>query len=495
MARRDAGRQARDQHGQILPLFVFSLVVLLAIGALLIDGAGTLVLRRRLQNAGDAAVLAGANTLQLSGSARVCSTVSSTPPGAARQDIIDAVTASLAVNMPALSSSQISVSCPDGWDNQAVRVDLSMPSTSYLSATIGLAAARVSTTSTAVNGQVQGSTYSVVLLDPGNSGWPQGRRGCPSFLISGGPTIVFDGSAYVDSNCTQANGGAMGVNGGSAQVTLAAQKHIKLVGGYDPGQINIVPTPITGASPIADPLYGLDPVSYGSTTCTGTGQSQPACVRSASRLVLNNQTMILQPGVYTGGIQLRNSSIALLRPGIYVFDGGGLDVGAQASFCSISASSTATDCSNWTTDCPDTTCGVMLYNRGTASGTTAMGQVTVGAGATLRLRAYDDRANSNQSFEYRNLLIWQDPTPAATSSYAQPVVQLSGGGNVNVSGTVYAPQGKVLMGGSSGGQGGGSIELLLQFICYDLEVSGNSSFRFWYSDTETARPKDYGLVQ
>jgi hypothetical protein len=199
--------------------------------------------------------------------------------------------------------------------------------------------------------------------------------------------------------------------------------------------------------------------------------------------------------VYTGGIQLKNSSVALLRPGIYILDGGGLDVGAQASFCSISATSTATDCSNWTTDCPDTTCGVLLFNRGTASGTTAMGQVTVGAGATLKLRAYDDRANSNQSFEYRNILIWQDKTPAASSTYAQPVIQLSGGGNVNVSGTVYAPQGKVSMGGGSGGQGGGSIELLLQFICYDLEVSGNSSFRFWYSEKDTARPKDYGLVQ
>lgn len=479
-------RSERRQSGQILPLFVFSLVVLLAIGALLIDGAGTLVLRRRLQNAGDAAALAAANTLQTSGSARVCSTASSSPPGAPRTDIVTAVTASLAINMPAISSSQVSVTCPDGWDNQAVRVDLSMPSTSYLSATIGLAAARVSTTSTAVNGQISGSNYSVVLLDTGNSGWPNGRRGCPAFLISGGPTLNFDGSVYVDSNCTAANGGAMATNGNSASVTIASGKVIKLVGGYDPGPLTISPTPTTGASVLPDPLYGLDAVAYASMT-----------VRSSSRLVLNNQTMVLQPGVYTGGIQLRNSSIALLRPGIYVFDGGGLDIGAQASFCSISeaVAATATDCSNWTANCPDTSCGVMLYNRGTASGTTAMGQITVGAGSTLKLRAYDDRANSNQNFEYRNLLIWQDGTPAASSSYAQPIVQLSGGGNVEISGTVYAPQAKVLMGGNSGGQGGSNVNLLLQFICWDLEMSGNSAFRFYYSDTDFARPKDYGLVQ
>jgi hypothetical protein len=118
----------------------------------------------------------------------------------------------------------------------------------------------------------------------------------------------------------------------------------------------------------------------------------------------------------------------------------------------------------------------------------------VGAGSTLKLRAYDDRANGNVGFEYRNILIWQDASPAASATYAQPIVQLSGGGNVEISGTVYAPQGKVLMGGNSGGSGG-NVNLLLQFIAWDLEMSGNSSFRFYYSDAEFARPKDYGLVQ
>jgi hypothetical protein len=218
-------------------------------------------------------------------------------------------------------------------------------------------------------------------------------------------------------------------------------------------------------------------------------------VRSASRLVLNNQTLVLQPGVYTGGIQLRNSSVAILRPGIYVMNGGGLDVGAQASVCSITATSAATNCNTFATDCPDVTCGVLIFNKGTTNGSGAMGQVTVGAGATLRLRAYDDRANGNVGFEYRNILIWQDASPAASASYTQPIVQLSGGGNVQISGTVYAPQAKVLMGGNSGGSGGGAVDLLLQFITWDLEMSGNSAFHFFYNDTDFARPKDYGLIQ
>jgi Flp pilus assembly protein TadG len=484
MLRRHLITRGEGARGQILPLFVLAMVVILAISALLFDGASALVTRRRLQNAGDAAALAGANALQTNGSARVCSTVSMSPPGAARQDIVDAVMASLAINMPALTASNVQITCPDGYDNQVVNVRLEMRSPNVFSAAIGMQTALVATTSSAINGQITGSTYSVVLLDPSNSSWPHGQKGCPSFLISGGPTLRFDGSVYVNSACSAANGGALATNGNSASVTFAATREMRLVGGYSPGPLTISPSPTTGVIPLEDPLADLEAVPYATMT-----------VRSSSRLILNNETRVLQPGVYTGGIELRSQSIALLRPGIYVLNGGGLVVGAQASFCSISAASIATDCSSFTTDCPDTLCGVLLFNRGTASGSAAMGPISIGAGSTLKLRAYDDRANGNISFSYRNVLIWQEGTPAASSTYSQPVVTLSGGGAVDVSGTVYAPQGKVLMGGNSGGTGGGNVDLLLQFISWDLEMSGNSAFHFFYSDADFARPKDYGLIE
>jgi hypothetical protein len=93
------------------------------------------------------------------------------------------------------------------------------------------------------------------------------------------------------------------------------------------------------------------------------------------------------------------------------------------------------------------------------------------------------------------MLIWQDATPLPTSSYAQPIVQLTGGGGVDLGGTVYAPSAKVQMGGSSGGSGGDSIDLTLQFISWDLQLSGNSSFHFRYMDNEFVKPLDYGLVE
>ena len=479
---RAAGRGNR-RSGQILPLFAIALIAILAMAALLFDGANTLVTRRKLQNAGDSAALAGANVLQAFGSEHVCSLVVGPPPGAPRQDIVDAVLASLAANWPGFEANRASVSCPDGWGNQAVRVSLNVTSATFFASAIGGTAQTVATTSTALNGQITGSTYSVVLLDPSNPSWAAARRGCPSFLISGGPTLLFDGSVYVDSACTAANGGAIATNGNSATVTFASGRHLRVVGGYTPGPLTITPAPVLGVVPMEDPLVDLETVPYASMP-----------VRSNSRLTLNNVTQVLQPGVYRGGIELRNRSIALLRPGIYVIDGGGLSVGAQAAMCSISATSGAVDCSNFAADCPDTTCGVLLFNRGTANGGNAMGQVSVGAGATLMLRAYDERANGNQYFPYRNLLVWQDGTPAPSSTYAQPIIQLNGGGSVNISGTVYAPGAKVLMGGGSGGSGG-NVNLMIQFIVWDLEMSGNSTFHYYYSDADFTRPKDYGLVE
>ena len=61
---------------------------------------------------------------------------------------------------------------------------------------------------------------------------------------------------------------------------------------------------------------------------------------------------------------------------------------------------------------------------------------------------------------------------------------------MDIGGTVYAPSAKVQMGGSSGGSGGDSVDLTLQFISWDLELSGNSSFHFHYNANTFARPLD-----
>jgi hypothetical protein len=472
------------QRGQILPLFAFCLVALIAMSALLYDAADALVTRRSYQNAGDAAAIAGSNILNADGTIRRCSATSSPVPGAPRTDIIAAVYASVDANLPGFDHARVHISCPAAWGNYGVRVDLEGTGLRFFGGPIIGGPMQVATTSTAVNGQVTGTVFSVVELDPWNASWPNGRRGCPSLLLSGGPTVTFDGSVQVNSACPAASGGALGTNGNAATLSVASTARISLVGGYSPAALMITPAPLTGQPVVKDPLGSVPPVPVNLLT-----------VRSTNKTTLNNTSVVLQPGVYRGGIELRNSSKAFLLPGIYVMDGGGLSLGAQSQVYAVNPGVTSVTTSTWSANCADTTCGVLIYNTGTASGGGAMGQVSVAAGAVLKLRAYDERAMADAYPEYRNMLIWQARTPAPSSSYEQPVVQLNGGGDVDISGTLYAPGAIVQMGGTSGGSGGGSVNLTLQFISWDLQIQGNVSFRFFYSAEDFARPADYGLVE
>jgi hypothetical protein len=123
--------------------------------------------------------------------------------------------------------------------------------------------------------------------------------------------------------------------------------------------------------------------------------------------------------------------------------------------------------------------------------------ISVGAGATMKLRPYlhtADGTNTNDQ-RYDNLLFWQDKNPLPTSSYAQPPISMSGGGQINLTGTLYAPSASVQMGGNSGGAGGSSVDVTLQFISWDLSFNGNIGFHFFYQSNAFTRPIDYGLIK
>lgn len=475
-----APMQTRDEpRGQVVVIVAIAFSIMVGMLAILFDGANGMVVRREMQDAGDAAALAGANVVH-SGSPRGCATAA----GAVRPAVAQAVRDSLAENLTWFDENAAAITCPAGYENQAVAVDLDAVAPKFFGGIFGNDGLDVSTRSAAVNRLITGTRYSVVQLDPGNPSWPNGRRGCPSVLLSGGPTVTLQATMQINSACTAAGGGALATNGGAATLTMQNGAPIQMVGGYSPAALTISPAPVTGAQPVADPLADLPPVDLADLT-----------VRQTSKLTLNNETRVLEPGIYRGGIELRNSSIALLRPGIFVIEGGGLAIGAQAQVLAVS-SSVSTAPANWATACPVDQCGVLIHNTGTASGGGAMGSITAAAGSTVKLRAYDPDALVGGGVpDFENILIWQDANPVPTATYAQPVVQLKGGGNVDIRGTLYAPSAKVEMGGNAGGSGGDSVNLTLQFISWDLEFRGNSSFTFFFNDDEFARPLDYGLVE
>lgn len=468
---------APDERGQIIVIVAVGFVVILMFLAVLFDGGSALVRRRQLQDAGDAAALAAANAIQV-GNPRGCSgTIGGTVP---RTSVAQAARDSLAANLPWMDPATAVITCDPAYDDWAVSVRLDTVAPRFFGGIIG-DPLQVHSRSVAVNGQIRGTNYAILELDPANPSWPNGRRGCPSMLLSGGPSVTLEGTVHLNSACLAASGGALATNGNAATLTMLNDAKIRMVGGYAPAALTISPEPVTGVTPVKDPLAGLPPIDVASMP-----------VRQNNKLTLNNTLMVLQPGVYKGGVQLKNSSTALLEPGIYVFQGGGLDIGAQASVYSVKPGVLATTPLTWATDCPAATCGVLLFN--TKGATTAMGQLTVGAGATMYVRSYNPLAQSGGVTDYDNMLIWQDALPVPTNTYEQPEVALNGGGTVKIDGTVYTPSARVAMGGGAGG-GGGSTNLTLQFISWDIDFRGNSNFTFYFRDEDFARPTNYGLVE
>ena len=513
----DSRRATNAERGQVMIIFAFAFVVIIMLMALLFDGGRALVLRRELKNASDAAAMAGANIIQ-SLSPKGCSSISSTSP-VARAEVLAAVQASVAANLPDYDPAAIQVSCANG--NSEVRVQLGDQAPTFFGAIFNSGPLDVGVASAAINGQDAGNQYSVILLNNSNLSWPVGRRGCPSFLLSGGPTVIFDSSIYIDSTCTRANGGALSTNGNSATLTLGAGgPQIRMTGEYAPGSLVINPPPVEHVAPKPDPLASrlyqpswwttpvytpplVDNRPPGSTAFLGTNPTG-LYVRRNAKLIINGSTQVLEPGVYKGGIELRSSAVAILHPGVYVLQGGGLKLGAQSSLYSVDYSVNTVP-TNWATACGNDSCGVMIYNTGDQTGSGALDQIDISAGATFKVRSYEAGANSPTSVlnngthfsstNYDQMLIWQTADPRATSTYGQPDVRLNGGGNVEMIGTVYAPQAKVQIGGTSGGSGGAQVNLTLQFIVWDMELSGNATFHFVYDGNEFVVPPSYGLTE
>jgi Flp pilus assembly protein TadG len=496
-----SGRTRRQ--GQILVLFVIALAAMIAMLGLLFDGGQAVALRRQLQNAGDAAALAAANGLIQSGPGAGCSATAGPPPGAARPAIVAAAQAAVHASLPNLPNSAIDVTCPGGWGgNFVVQVNLNSHSPGYFGGIVGIHGFQVATTSQALNGKPPGATkYSVVLLDPSNTSWPNGYRGCSSLLFSGSNFITFDGFVQVDSSCSTADGGATSGNGGAATVVINNGASINMVGGYLPGALTVSPTPLTGQPYLKDPLLWLPAIPWSTWPTSGAS----SLLRANSRTTLSSGVTILKPGIYVGGIEMKSSAVAYLEPGIYVMRDaangeGGFTLGSQNAAYSIPKGLTSTSNATWSTDCLTSNCGVLIFNTGITSSAmsgSSKDNITVGAGATLKLRPYlstIDGTGTNDS-SYDNLLFWQDANPVPGPSYAQPVVSLSGGGLIDLTGTLYAPSAKVQMGGTSGGAGGNEVDLTIQFIAWDLSFNGNIGFHFFYSSNAFTRPMDYGLIK
>jgi Flp pilus assembly protein TadG len=476
MARLSMDRRARsNSRGQILPLFALLLTAMLLMSSLLLDGASALLLKREYQSAADAAALAGASASGFQNNGCALSLGSATT----------AAKASIAANLPTYDLTKVVVTCPTAapYTNIAVQVSLSGTSPGFFSQVAGISSFAVRTSATAINGSITGGKYSVTLLDP---------TGCSSASFQGSFSAEFEGSLYVDSSCpTTSSNAALLTGGNSGSITFAAGTGAYVVGGYKDAHtppMFAVP-PVTGVGPIDDPFALILP-----TPAVPPPPSNPNGVNCTG-----GSGTIYSPGLYKGGIQV--SGTAFLMPGIYYMTddsthggSGGLQVPNNGALYSVRSSFDKTKCFTdptlWPTptNCPPTgsDCGVLIVNAATDAGRDT---IAVTGSATFKVRPYKPGVKA-----YENFLLWQlaSASPSGTPLLQQPDINLQGGGNVEMTGGVYAPKAKVVMGGGAGGAGG---NLTIQFISWDLQLQGTPDFHFYYSSDAFPRPMGYGLVQ
>jgi len=172
-------------------------------------------------------------------------------------------------------------------------------------------------------------------------------------------------------------------------------------------------------------------------------------VQSSSAINLSGSTtMTLNPGVYTGGISLSGSSSVTLNPGVYYINGGGINMSGSTSI---------------------TGNGVFIYNTGG-------GGISLSGSGAISL-------NPMSSGTYAGITMFQDRSNSAGAT-------MSGGSNINNTGTFYFPSATLTLSGTSGVAAFGA-----QIIAKNLTFSGTASIKVTYGSSVASKASTLALIQ
>jgi Flp pilus assembly protein TadG len=272
---------ARDQRGSTAMVFALAMVPALAAVGLAIDYGRAHYAKDRLQNAVDAAALAGA---------RLPATAKANREQAARGVFSsNLVATNLAAVSPTISASNAEVS---------VAASFTMP-TAFMSV-IGVNSVVVNA-QTRARSQVQnGGVACLLALNPSTS----------DGLHLQGINKFSEQNCWAWVNSTSASAiNAVGAATGTAQGFCSA--------GGVVGADHFAPAPFTQCDPLSDPFASMfAPLPGG-------------C--AANNLLVKNGTYTLNPGTYCGGLILKPQADVTFNPGLYIIKDGVFEVQGQAN--------------------------------------------------------------------------------------------------------------------------------------------------------------------
>jgi Flp pilus assembly protein TadG len=217
--------------------------------------------------------------------------------------------------------------------------------------------------------------------------------------VTGNGTVTLDCGAQSNSNSPTAIDQI-----GNSSITAES---IQTVGGY--GGNNYTPMPQTGMPPVEDPFAYLNPPTVG--PC-----DEP------NKVTINAGNHSLDPGVYCGGLEIRNGNVDL-DDGLYILDGVGLQITGGATVTG----------DNVTIFIPATATGSMVAGSGLT--------IFIAGTATVTLTA-------PTTGPYDGILFYQDPASDPALGW-----RLIGGSDMSLGGVLYAPNQDVEFMGDNAGNG------------------------------------------
>jgi hypothetical protein len=284
---------------------------------------------------------------------------------------------------------------------------------------------------------VQPSLACVYALDP---------NGSSAYYQNGNTQFNSACGIYINSTAPIAMEG----DGGA----IVSAPFINVAGGVD-WQGTISPTPDTGVAAVPDPLAALQAPS----TCSFSGGCNPAgCAKNANGLTVNADTT-LSPGVYCGGIKIKNAT-ATFSSGNYILVGGGIST--QDSNSHIRGT------------------GVFFYN--TYSSTNSYGPINFSANSDVQISA-------STNGTYAGILFMEDRTCCSST---MPTDSFQGGATSFFEGVLYCPQSLVQFAGNASL----SIAHYTVVVARRFAVQGSSTMNNDFSKLVGGNPiKSMGFVE
>jgi uncharacterized protein (DUF2147 family) len=438
-------RQSRPR-GQVVLLVTFASVPLFAMLGLVTDLGWMHFLKKSAQAAADAAALASIFQFQatVSGSSFVCGSPGvvcqaptacpsniTTPANPLQDGCLYAArngfstarsnqSVTIAANVTNPPPTAPGVYSASYW--VTVRVSQQVPQ--LFSAVLGNTTGTIAARATAA---VSPSRKCIYALDPAASG---------ALTVSGTADLTASCGVYVNSSSASAL-----VTNGSA--ILSATEY-DVVGGISV-HAPLNPDPNLGAPRLPrDPLASLP------------APTVPAGCDYKNYTVKGWNTPTLSPGVYCGGISIKNGT-ANFSPGIYILMGGGI--------------TTQDSNSHAVGD------GVMFYN--TFDATHSYGPINISANSTVSLTA-------PTTGTYAGILFFQDRNVSG-----HPAETFGGGSTGKIEGTIYAPASNITFYGNASLSAAYTI-----IVANQISMVGTSYVNDDYSKLPGGTPiKQVGLVE